>query len=368
MQRSLCLFGLLALLALSTASASTAPSALLPFNVPLAPNPPTSRIHPLLSDPPLVARLNTSSAADIVPGALNYFNISRPEGDRIFALYVPSTYDPKNRTGLPLVFFFHGYSGNWQQGVYFNISAVAERMGYLLALPQGSLSVQNQPGWNAGSCCLFNETTVVDDVAFTRAAVRAVEAVILVDARRRYSMGWSNGAMFSERLACEVPDLFAGVAADEGSVVLSQTGVEDSLALCDTAFGDTQRINYLHFHGTADGTVSWTGTAAFPYFAATLKDVSRWATRDGCGPRVRSTFNDGTFSNIVWPDCRDGREVELMSVRNGVHQWWTMDQGGFETAQYALEWFDRTHGKQVAADEERARRERLVRVLRQAEA
>lgn len=100
-----------------------------------------------------------------------------------------------------------------------------------------------------------------------------------------------------------------------------------------------------------------TGTADFPYFAATLKDVSRWATRDNCSATVQQTYNDGTFSNIVWPACRDGREVELMSVRNGVHSWWTRNYGGFETAEYAMRWFDRTHGKQLAADEEREKQQ-----------
>ena len=79
--------------------------------------------------------------------------------------------------------------------------------------------------------------------------------------------------------------------------------------------------------------------------------------REECGPRVLQSYNDGTFSNIRWPDCREGREVELMTVRNGVHAWWTLNRGGFETIEYAFRWFDRTHGKQLAAKEERAKQE-----------
>ena len=99
--------------------------------------------------------------------------------------------------------------------------------------------------------------------------------------------------------------------------------------------------------------MSWAGNAQFPYFASALQDVSRWTMRDGCGARVIATYNDGTFSNIVWPDCRDGREVELMSVRGGVHAWWTYWRDGFETAEYAFRWFDRTHNKQQREDEEK---------------
>ena len=99
-----------------------------------------------------------------------------------------------------------------------------------------------------------------------------------------------------------------------------------------------------------------TGTSAYPYFANVLNDVSRWVTRQGCSGTVLQTYNDYTaFSNIVWPNCRNGRVVELMSVQGGVHQWWTQQQGGFETTEYVFRWFDLAHGNQAAADAERAK-------------
>ena len=216
------------------------------YNAPFAPDPvPSDFEHPLLTT---VNYATLASPTDIQPGVYNVFNFSRPEGLREFYLYVPNSYG-QNKTGMPLAVFFHGYSGSWFQGVYLNLTDVAERMGWLLALGQDtpSNSTYGYLGWNAGSCCLFNQSTTVDDVQYARQLVRTIEAATLVDASRRYALGWSNGAMMSERLACEASDLFAGVAADEGSVVLSYTGVEDSLKLCDAAFTG-KRINYLHFH------------------------------------------------------------------------------------------------------------------------
>ena len=189
-----------------------------------------------------------------MPGQLNAFNFTRPEGIRQFYLYVPSTYRPNQATGLPLALYFHGYAGNWQQGPYLGMSAVAERLGWAIAYAQGTPSTENKLGWNAGACCLFNASSIVDDVQFARTAVRMIESAVLVDATRRYAMGWSNGAMMVQKLACMASDLFAGVAADEGSVVLSQTSGQDSQLMCDTAFGQ-RSINYLRFQGTADTTV-----------------------------------------------------------------------------------------------------------------
>ena len=56
----------------------------------------------------------------------------------------------------------------------------------------------------------------------------------------------------------------------------------------------------------------------------------------------------GTFSNIEWPECRRRSRVQLMSVRNGVHAWWTPQQGNFNTTAYILDWFTRTYQAQRA--------------------
>ena len=74
--------------------------------------------------------------------------------------------------------------------------------------------------------------------------------------------------------------------------------------------------------------------------------------RLGCSALLRSTYNDGVFSNLVWPDCRNGSVVEFMTVRNGVHQWWTTTNTpgfGFETTRYVLDFFDKAHAARSTA-------------------
>ena len=127
----------------------------------------------------------------LVPGQLNPMNFTRPEGLREFHLYVPSTYS--SSTAYPLSFYFHGYQGDWMQGVQLNMTRDAEQLGYLLIFGQGTRASTGQRGWNGGVCCLFNATTNVDDVAFARTAVKMVQAAVNVDSSRIYTMGWSNG-------------------------------------------------------------------------------------------------------------------------------------------------------------------------------
>ena len=333
------LFVLVLAALLAIANAADSPAFTLPlFTPPITPANPSTFVHPLL------ATINYRTAThptDIQPGQLNYYNFTRPEGTREFYLYVPTTYTEK--MAYPFTFYFHGYSANWMQGVSLNMTTDAEAAGYLIAFPQGTPSSSNLLGWNGGVCCLFNTSTIVDDVEFTRVALKMIQSAANVDSSRVYTSGWSNGGYMSERLACEAGELFAGVCADASAVGILPGGLA-GLASCDRSFGK-KRINYLHFHGTADSAVPWTGsftsngTNVTP---STLRDISRWTRRLDCSAMSEQTYNDGTFSNLVWPECRDHRIVELMTVRNGVHAWWTKDQGNFETMAYVLEFFTRT--------------------------
>jgi poly(3-hydroxybutyrate) depolymerase len=133
----------------------------------------------------------------LTPGMLNAFNFTRPEGLRQFHLYVPSAYT--NASAWPLSFYFHGYQGDWRQGVQLNMTRDAEELGYLLIFGQGTPASTGQLGWNGGVCCLFNASSIVDDVAFARTAVKMVQAVANIDAQRIYTMGWSNGPLLHRR-------------------------------------------------------------------------------------------------------------------------------------------------------------------------
>ena len=150
----------------------------------------------------------------------------------------------------------------------------------------------------------------------------------------------------SERLACEAGGVFAGIAADAGAVGILPGGAA-GLAACDRSFQNGS-LNVMLLKGTADDVVLWTGSRLNPYPGA-LEDAARWSQRLGCDAQVDTTYNNGVFSNLLWPRCRGGTVVELMSVRDGGHWWWTQDAGAFPTAQYAFDFFTRTHAEQPRA-------------------
>ena len=67
--------------------------------------------------------------------------------------------------------------------------------------------------WNAGGCCGYAHTHSVDDLAFMKALVPAVDPG---HARPVYVVGYSNGARLAYRVACTDPGLFDAYAAVKG--------------------------------------------------------------------------------------------------------------------------------------------------------
>jgi polyhydroxybutyrate depolymerase len=283
-----------------------------------------------------------SSSNDIIVGDLNGpVNFSRPEGLRYFYYYVPSTYTPSNP--LPFAIFFHSYGRNWTNGIVFNLTDDAETNGYIIAFGQGTPTAEADHvfAWNGGTCCLFNTTIPVDDVAYARLVVSLTSERVAIARNRVYAMGWSNGGYMSERLGCEASDIFAGVAVSGSSVVIG-TGYEDGLARCDAAFKNG-KIDYIHFHATLDTVVPWVGGHdTRERLPSVLENLSRWITRNGCDNVQMQTYNDKkNFTNIRWPNCRGKTSVEFMAVWNGHHAWWTLGNGSFSTADYVMKAFTR---------------------------
>ena len=289
----------------------------------------------------IVSAGNTEDhSQDLFVGGLNGpVNFSRPEGERLFYFYVPSTYTPNKP--LPFIIYFHGYGGNWSQGVLFNQTDDAETNGYILGLAQGTPSAETRHslGWNGGTCCLFNTTIPVDDVTYARMIVQLARERVAIASDRVYAMGWSNGGYMVERLGCEAWDVFSGVGPDASAVVIGN-GYEDGLSKCDAAF-QGGHIDYIHFHGTIDITVPWIGGHdTRERLPSALENISRWVARNGCDSVQKQTFNDGkNFTNILWPNCRDNTSVELMTVSFAPHIWWTIGNSGFSTANYLMKSF-----------------------------
>lgn len=178
-----------------------------------------------------LADWNVKAPLAITPGQFNNFTFDRPEGTREFFMYVPSKYDPKQ--SYPFTFYFHGYSADWTQGPLLNMTQHAESRGWIYVFGRGTPSTTGLLSWNGGVCCKFpnSSSQLVDDVMFTRIALKIAQGAVNIDPTRIYTTGWSNGGFMSERLACEAPELWAAVAADASAVGKSNSDSSASRSL-----------------------------------------------------------------------------------------------------------------------------------------
>ena len=197
------------------------------------------------------------------------------QGVRHYSVFVPSSVAPG--TPLPVILALHGGGGSARnQASVSLLNELAESRKILVAYPEGRGVFQT---FNAGSCCGFAQTNSIDDVAYVRAVLDDIIARDGIDTDRIYATGFSNGAMMSHRLACEMADRLAGIAAVSGASGEFDLDLNQFYA-CSPA----RPVPILHVHATNDrdyplaGGVGTgiSGTNFYPVDAT----VSDWIARN----------------------------------------------------------------------------------------
>jgi polyhydroxybutyrate depolymerase len=229
---------------------------------------------------------------------------------RRYFLYLPTTWH-RGRP-VPLVLVFHGGGGR-ASGIapHTGFSRLAEREGFVVAYPQGL-----NGRWNDGR----GYAATHDDIGFVRALLDTLGRELVIDPRRVYATGISNGAMFAYRLACDLPGTFAAVAPVAGAMPA------DLAPAC----AHTQPLSVLAFQGTADPLMPYFGGGVARRSGRVLsaeRSIAFWATMSGCNAAPVTTdepdrVTDGTrVRRTIYGTCREGRSVELYTIEGGGHTW-----------------------------------------------
>jgi len=293
-----------------------------------------------------VIRLQEDAAAAAAPRqaphgwvhGMNNYTMNRPEGERHYMVYVPSSYDRSRPVSL--VQALHGLGGSALSTMTsIGLPAASEKWQFILAVPEGTVTKYEQrKGWNAGTCCA-NET--VDDMAFLSLMVDTLKDTFWIRNDSVHTMGHSNGGFMSERLACELGSVFTSAASVSGDTVMLP-GNAGGLAACTAAYKSP--VSLLHLHGNADPTVPWNGDSGIG-FPSVPDNMAAWVSRNHCGNKPVQTLDQPAFVNQVWERCSVGNTtVELITHLGGNHDYPTPNSGGFDTTGYIMGFFDRnTH-------------------------
>ncbi|MDE0841278.1 MAG: hypothetical protein OSA42_03690 [Porticoccaceae bacterium] len=164
--------------------------------------------------------------------------------ERVYWLHIPK----KIRLDAPLVLVFHGYTGS-ATGVmrYTQINEIANREGFIVAYPQGTVDAQGHTFFNVGYD--FNADSSVDDVDYARQLILQLHQDYSLSASNTFATGFSNGGDMSYLLACTASDLIRAVAPVSG--VLMKTTKD--MCLRDNP------IPLFAIHGTDDNISLYAG-------------------------------------------------------------------------------------------------------------
>jgi polyhydroxybutyrate depolymerase len=238
---------------------------------------------------------------------------------RSYLVHLPASYQPA--IAAPLLLALHGGGGNMDfqaDDAKYGLISKSEREGFVVVFPNGYSKL---PGgklatWNAGNCCAAARDDQADDVGFIREVLTRARQRVRVDHQRIYATGMSNGAMMAYRLACEMSEVFAGIAAVAGT---------DNTRVCQPG----KPVSVLHIHAKNDKHVLFNGGAgpdsvrasAVTDYVSVVDTLGKWTKIDACASPPKRTLDTPEAFCQVYAPCADGTEVQLCVTQTGGHSW-----------------------------------------------
>ena len=245
-----------------------------------------------------LASSQPAAAGDAVSHTIDVNGVSRT-----YLLFVPPGQSGKR---MPAFIMMHG-SGSTDAGQerYSNFDAFAQAHGLVVMYPNGI-----DKHWNDGR--VIGHESMADDIGFMKAMLAEVTAQGLIDPKRVYAAGISNGGFMAQHMACVMPDALAGIA------VIAATQPVDAACL------SPRPMPVIFFHGTADGFVPFNGGPIAPQFGnrgsatSNAEAVAIWQKRNGCGAAQKTQLpakNDPMTVTVETYSCPAGRGLETSSCR-----------------------------------------------------
>ncbi|MBF6057068.1 alpha/beta hydrolase family esterase [Thiomicrorhabdus heinhorstiae] len=130
--------------------------------------------------------------------------------DRSYIVYLPENAQQKNN--LSVIFAFHPFLGSGK-GFFeqTGFSGLPEASNFIFVFPNGY-----RRSWNAEECCGAAVKKNINDVEFVKEIFKDLQRFVSVSKEHNFAVGFSNGAMFSQKLVCHMSERFAGFAVSGG--------------------------------------------------------------------------------------------------------------------------------------------------------
>ena len=249
---------------------------------------------------------NTQVDEDGIITGLQTKTFSHDNVNRNYLVYIPNSYD--SEIDYPLMFLFHGFGGIASEFMNTaDMRDLAESKNFIVVYPQGLDLASTGSHWNCSNPSADNKSDV-DDIGFIENLIdQLLIDYPVIDNKRIYAAGYSNGGFMSYYLACNSKK-FAAIGSVAGTML------DDSYQNCNAQF-PTAMIN---IHGTDDFDVPYVGNSYYP----SIPDVVDWWKNFNKTTNLDLLSNqDGTIEQYIYYDDAGDRFVEHIKVIGGGHYW-----------------------------------------------
>ena len=249
---------------------------------------------------------NTQVDEDGIITGLQTKTFSHDNVNRNYLVYIPNSYD--SEIDYPLMFLFHGFGGIASEFMNTaDMRDLAESKNFIVVYPQGLDLASTGSHWNCSNPSADNKSDV-DDIGFIENLIdQLLIDYPVIDNKRIYAAGYSNGGFMSYYLACN-SNKFAAIGSVAGTML------DDSYQNCNAQF-PTAMIN---IHGTDDFDVPYVGNSYYP----SIPDVvDWWKNFNNTTNEDLLTNQDGTIEQYIYYDDAGDRFVEHIKVIGGGHYW-----------------------------------------------
>lgn len=229
--------------------------------------------------------------------------------NRTYKQYLPASFDPQNEQ-VSLVVLLHGIGGTSSDMVSTGFNYIADTARVIAIYPQGIVNAYGQTSWNNGTLLASS----VDDIGFMHAILDSMILNYNVDPARVYFTGFSMGSIMTHHLACAMNSRIAAIGCMAGTMPTSD------IASCSPTYATP----VIHLHGTADGTIPYSGSA-LPSLSLVAETINFWRNVHGCDATADSTqlpniaADNITIDRFVYDNCTPLTSVELWRFNGADH-------------------------------------------------
>jgi polyhydroxybutyrate depolymerase len=218
----------------------------------------------------------------------------------------------------------HG-AGGTAKGAMFETQwpAKSDKEEFIAVFPEALPADPSKPGsfvgnpqtWNDGSGRFNSGLLGIDDVGFLGAVLDDVSARCLVDQRRIYITGFSNGASMTYRTGLEISNRMAAIAPISGHFWTKDPQLANPVPML-SIFGLGDPLNPV-----AGGNVSSPALGNIGYRPPLVDSITRWVNLLECqnGPAVILDANG--VKGYRFSQCSGGNEVIYYTVEEMGHTW-----------------------------------------------